>query len=75
LTTGGLAALSHVSHPTPNRYTELGPENPFVYTDTIGLDQGLHCSLNLSKKNTFLPYSVVFEFLFVLCVSQKAPKE
>jgi len=56
LTTGGLAALSHTSHPTRNRYTELGPENPFTYTGTVGLDQGffffqsgLHSSLNLSK--------------------------
>ena len=54
LTTGGLAVLSHASQPTPNRYTELGPENLFVYTGTIGIYQefffqsGLHCRLNLS---------------------------
>ena len=40
LTTGGLATLSHTSHPTPSRYTELGPENSFIYAGTIGLDQG-----------------------------------
>ena len=55
LTTGG-SALSHASHPNPIRYTELGPGNPFIYTGTIGLDQGffffqsgLHSSLSLSK--------------------------
>ena len=37
---GGLAALSHASRTTPNRYTELGPEIPFTYTGTIGLDEG-----------------------------------
>ena len=37
---GGLAALSHASRTTPNRYTELGPENPFIYSGTIDVDQG-----------------------------------